>query len=190
MIDRVGSPLPLLLFLDRLLLLLLWLFFIIVTFLGHLFVFFGLCVLHFLVFEVLELPDSVALPFSELGEGLLDKDDVGELQILVELIEVTQLRLQKVVAENGVVEVQNIAEVSVHVEGLIIHSKVLFPLYFDRDLPELLLQSRPTLIKLIINVFNVDHNEFAHAVPAKHRLEAVLPINGSINLKWLHRLHI
>lgn len=121
-------------------------------------------VCHFLVLllvvEVLELPDSVALSLAEFGVGLLDKHDVRHVFVhLLIVIEVSNAVLKQVVAQHGVVEVQDLAEVCVYNEGAVVRAKVLLACDLNLNLPESLTNCSLAGVEIIVDVFNVEHDE-------------------------------
>lgn len=193
--DGISPPLLLLqlllpfwlLFLLLLLMLILVLFTILRS---HLF-FLLLTVIHFLVLEVLQLPDTISLALAIFRERLFDQNYIRDLKVLRPiLIKLTDIRLKQIVSKNGIVEVQDITQMCIDYEGLVVDTEVFLSGDFDGDLPELLLDGRTTRVEIIVHVLDVDDDELTHSVSSEDCLEAMLPVKSLIDLKGLHGLDI
>jgi hypothetical protein len=105
---------------------------------------------------MLEFPESSLLSLSELGESLLDQDDVGKIWIkLCEIVDVTQLISKEIVCEHSIVEINNFSKMCVDNESSIINSEVFFSCNLNLNLSKLLSNGSSTGIEICINVLNI-----------------------------------
>jgi hypothetical protein len=88
---------------------------------------------------MLQFPESALLSLSELGESLLDQDNVRKVWIKHrKVVNITQLVFQEIVCEHSIVEVNNFSKMCVHDESPIIDSEVFFSCNLNLNLSKFL----------------------------------------------------
>jgi hypothetical protein len=136
---------------------------------------------------MLKFPESRLLTLAEFWEGLLNQNYIWQILVnLLEVIDVTELVPQQVIGQDCVIEVKNLTQMGVDNESLVINSKVLLSGDLNLHLSELLSNGSPTRVEVVINVLDVDDDEFTESISAEGRLEHMLPIMFLFNLKGLH----
>lgn len=134
-----------------------------------------------------KFPKSRLLPFSEFRVRFLHQNDIGKVLVYFrKIVNVTRLVLQQIVAQNCIVEVQDLSKMGVYDKSSVVFAEVFFTSNFDLHLSVSLPYCRSAWIKIIINILNVDYHEFAQSVSWKCGCENVFVIDFLINFKGLH----
>jgi hypothetical protein len=112
-----------------------------------------------------KFPESGLLPLSEFRVRFLHQNDIGKVLVYFrKIVNVTRLVLKQVVAQNCIVEVQDLTKMGVYDEGSVVFAEVFFTSNFDLHLSVSLPHGCSARIKIIIYIFNVDYHEFAQPV--------------------------
>lgn len=144
-----------------------------------------------LFLQMLQFPHSLSLSFSELRECLLDQNDLRNYSIHVfHLIEFHHVHGIQVISKHCVIVTQNLAQVSVHDEGLIILAEIGLSGDFDLDHLKSLLSCCSAHIDIVVCVLNVEDYELGQSVSAAESSELVLPVHLLVDLVCLHSENI
>lgn len=126
---------------------------------------------HLLHIQALNFPDTLFLSAAHLGVRFLNDNDVGKL-MLVSIIEVFKLlcgHLIEIVAKHCVIEVEELAKVSVHNERPIIGPEFVSASQLHLHHTEILASGCTRCGHIKVNILNIEHDEFAEAFSGAER---------------------
>jgi len=142
--------------------------------------------------KTLQFPNALLLSATHSWVRFLHAHNVRQL-VFVLVIVVFELLgglLIQVVAQNRVVEVEELAKMCVHEERAVIRAELSAPLQLHAHHLEVLARCRLACTDFKVNVLNVDHDELREAFTGANRCEHVFPVLGPGDLVSSHRIHI
>ena len=137
----------------------------------------GLLAAVFLL-EVLQLPESVLLPLSELGIRLLDEDHRRHLNlpVVLDVLQLHQVDRVEVEAQHRVVVVELLAQVRVDDERAVVVAEVSRACNLHLHHLEALFCRRARHVHIVVGVLDVQHNKLGETVSPAECAERVLPV--------------
>ena len=117
---------------------------------------------------MLKLPNSSLLSFTYSWEAFPDDDDVWHNvsvhRIVLVFIEIRMWLLVQIVAENGIVVIDELTKMGVHNKRLVGCAEVSFSCQFESDHLELVSGGCSCRVNVEVDILNVDDNEFTQSI--------------------------